>query len=220
MNREKAVVAEELHRDRGRRLDRRDSIGAGGGADALAAELERERRMTAEPSRRSSASPSSCVVVTSSRTRSGPVALETSERGGEQHRPRLEPELDRARSDRVNELGAPGYEPEPRAGHAVLVQTRHADVDPELERAGLAKASRADASAAVVRDDDDLAVARGGDDRRQLVGRELVRHRETRHDDHVDAQLGGEGRDEGIRADAVDEPPRARRTERTTAGCE
>ena len=67
-----AVVAEELHRDRRGRLDRGDSFGTRGRAGMLAAEFERERRARDDRAELSlGASPSSRVVVTSSRTRSG-----------------------------------------------------------------------------------------------------------------------------------------------------
>ena len=90
----------------------------------------------------------------------GPVLLEAANGRGQEHRSRLEPELDRARPDRVDEVAAPGEQPEARSDDAVLVESRDADVGAELEGARLAEHRRADPRAAgVVCDDHDPALA-------------------------------------------------------------
>ena len=93
-------------------------------------------------------------------------------------------------------------------GREELVPDDAEFVHADLERSWLAEHRRADAGAArVVRDEHRAARAGGLDDSLDVVARErLVRDREPRQHDDVDARLHLERGEELVGADGVDEP--------------
>ena len=204
------MVAEELHRKRRGCLDRHDAVGGVGSLeDPRPAHLERERRAR---KRRSEVRLECVPKLLRGRDELAhtfwPVLLQAADRRRQEHRSRLEPELDRPSPDRVDQIPTSGEQTEPGPGHSVLVEPRDTDVGAELEGAWLAEHRWADARAArIVDDQHDPLRTRCGDDHVELVrGQCLVGHREARQDDRVDPRLVRERADERFRTDGVDEP--------------
>src|SRR5215467_200252 len=77
----------------------------------------------------------------------GAVLLKRPHHGLVEHRPSLQAALERSGADGRHEIRTAGQETEPRAEGTVLVETRGAHVDAELERLRLIEACRSDACA-------------------------------------------------------------------------
>src|SRR5271166_6126627 len=105
------------------------------------------------------------VVSISARTRAGSfILLEGTQHRRVEHLPRLEPEFEAGRTDPGDEIRLPGQQAETRADGAVFVKTCRADIDAELEHAGLTKTRRPDPRAAGVVHIDQGALVMGDPD--------------------------------------------------------